>query len=71
LEFGWVAKGRTDCYISPGARLWDVVPGSLLVNEAGGKAYDFKGRKWELNSKTVFASNGLIDKTILRFLKTL
>jgi len=71
LEFGWVAKGRTDCYISPGARLWDVVPGALLVKEAGGKIYDFKGKPWTLNSKTVFASNGVIDKAILNFLKKL
>ena len=71
LEFGWLAKGRTDCYISPGARPWDVIPGSLLVKESGGKVYDFKGKPWEINSTTVFASNGIIDKTILRFLKTL
>ncbi len=71
LEFGWVAKGRTDCYISPGARLWDVVPGALLVKEAGGKVYDFKGKAWSLNSKAVFASNGVIDKPILNYLKTL
>ena len=71
LEFGWVAKGRTDCYISPGARLWDIVPGALLVKEAGGKVYDFKGKPWALASKTVFASNGVIDKAILGFLKKL
>ena len=71
LEFGWVAKGRTDCYISPGARLWDVVPGALLVNEAGGKVYDFKGKPWTIKAKTVFAGNGLIDKPIIKYLKTL
>ncbi len=71
LEFGWVAKGRTDCYISPGARLWDVVPGALLVKEAKGKVYDFKGNSWNVRAKTVLASNGIIDKQILKFLKTL
>jgi myo-inositol-1(or 4)-monophosphatase len=71
LEFGWVAKGRTDCYISPNARLWDIVPGSLLVQEAGGKVYDFKGNPWNLKSKTAFASNDVIDQPILKFLKTL
>ena len=71
LEFGWVAKGRTDCYISPGARLWDIVPGALLVREAGGKVYDFQGQPWSLKSKTALASNGVIDKAILKFLKTL
>ncbi|MFA5188186.1 MAG: inositol monophosphatase [Patescibacteria group bacterium] len=71
LEFGWVAKGRTDCYISPGHRLWDIAPGILLVKEAGGKIYDFHGKPWRLGAKSVFASNGVIDKDILKFLKKL
>lgn len=71
LEFGWVAKGRTDCYISPGARLWDIVPGALLVREAGGKVYDFHGQPWNLASQTALASNGVIDNPILKFLKKL
>jgi myo-inositol-1(or 4)-monophosphatase len=71
LEFGWVAKGRTDCYISPGARLWDVVPGALLVQEAGGLVCDFQGQPWNLKSKTVLASNRIIAPAIIKFLKTL
>jgi myo-inositol-1(or 4)-monophosphatase len=71
LEFGWVAKGKTECYISPGARLWDVVPGDLLLQEAGGQVYDFKGKPWTLQSKTIFAGNGVVDLPILKFLKKL
>ncbi|OGY41472.1 MAG: hypothetical protein A2Y82_01040 [Candidatus Buchananbacteria bacterium RBG_13_36_9] len=71
LEFGWVAKGRTDCYISPSANPWDIYPGVLVVKEAGGTAYDFHGKPWTLNSPNVFASNGIIDKNILQFLKKL
>ncbi len=70
LEFAWVARGRTDCYISPGIRIWDIAPGALLVKEAGGKVYDFKGRPWQLfKSQTAFAGNGVVDKSILNFLK--
>jgi len=69
LEFGWVAKGRTDCYISPSANPWDICPGVLLVKEAGGTISDFQSRPWQLGSKNVFASNGIIDKEILKFLK--
>jgi len=71
LEFGWVAKGRTDCYISPGHRLWDIAPGILLVKEAGGKVSDFLGKPWNLGAKSVLASNGVIDNNILKFLKRL
>ena len=71
LEFGWVAKGRTDCYISPSANPWDICPGVLLVKEAKGTVSDFKGKAWHLGAKNVFASNGIIDKDILKFLKKL
>ncbi len=71
LEFGWVAKGSTDCYISPSSKIWDIAPGALLVKEARGKIYNFKGKNWHLNDKTVFASNGVIDGQILNFLKKL
>jgi len=71
LEFGWVAKGRTDCYISPSANLWDICPGVLLVKEAEGTVSDFKGKPWHLGAKNVFASNGVIDKEILKFLTKL
>ena len=71
LEFGWVAKGRTECYISPSANSWDICPGVLLVKEAQGQAYDFKGKPWRLGAKNVFVSNGVIDKNILKFLKRL
>ncbi|MBN1325994.1 inositol monophosphatase [Candidatus Falkowbacteria bacterium] len=72
LEFAWVAKGRTECYISPGHRLWDIVPGALIVREAGGRIYDFKGNSWNLvKSKAIFASNGIIDNKVLNFLKKL
>ncbi|MCX6745785.1 MAG: inositol monophosphatase [Candidatus Parcubacteria bacterium] len=69
LEFGWVAKGRTDCYISPSANPWDICPGVLLVKEATGTVSDFKGKAWHLGAKNVFASNGVIDKIILNYLR--
>lgn len=71
IEFAWVAKGRTECYISPGENLWDIAPGILLVKEAGGNVYDFSGKPWQIKAKSVFVSNGVIDKAILKFLKTL
>jgi myo-inositol-1(or 4)-monophosphatase len=69
LEFGWVAKGRTECYISPSANPWDICPGVLLVKEARGTIYNFKGKPWDFNSQNVFASNSVIDKNILKYLK--
>jgi len=69
VELGFVAAGRTDCIIIPGAHPWDVGPGTLLVREAGGKVTDFFGRQWNLKSKDMVASNGKIHNQLLKFLK--
>jgi len=69
VEMGFVAAGRTDCIIIPGAHPWDVGPGTLLVREAGGQATDFLGRPWNLKSKDMVASNGKIHNQLLKFLK--
>jgi len=69
LEFAWVAKGRTEAYISPGANLWDIAPGILLVKEAGGLVSDFKGLPWSIKSKNILATNQSVNKPIISGLK--
>lgn len=36
IELAWIAAGRTDAWLQPNMKPWDRVPGSLLVQEAGG-----------------------------------
>lgn len=69
LELGFVADGRTEAIIIPGAHQWDVAAGVLLVREANGRVTDFKGKEWNLNSKDMVATNGRIHKEILKALK--
>ncbi|MFC1598410.1 inositol monophosphatase family protein [Patescibacteria group bacterium] len=71
IEFAWIANGNTDAYFSPGASPWDIIPGALLVQEAGGKVTDFSGKPWGLKSKTILASNAKIDKQLLKYLKNI
>jgi len=71
VEMGFVAAGRTDCIIIPGAHVWDVGPGTLLVREAGGRVTDFQGKDWNLKSKDVVASNGKIHNQLLKLLKNI
>lgn len=68
-EFSWVASGRTDAIMTPGANLWDVASGTLLVREAGGRVSDFQDRPWRIKSKDVLASNGKFHDRVLKFLK--
>ncbi|MFA5021808.1 MAG: inositol monophosphatase [Patescibacteria group bacterium] len=71
LELGFVAAGRTECIMIPGANSYDVGSGVLLVREAGGKVTDFSGKDWNLKSKDLVASNGRIHQQLLKFLKNI
>ncbi|MBI4051894.1 MAG: inositol monophosphatase [Elusimicrobia bacterium] len=47
LDLAWVACGRADGFWEFKLNPWDVAAGKLIVEEAGGKVTDFKGREWE------------------------
>lgn len=66
IELGFVADGRTETIVIPGAHSWDVGSGVLLVREAGGKVTDFKGNEWDLNSKDMLATNGKVHDDLLK-----
>jgi myo-inositol-1(or 4)-monophosphatase len=69
MELSFVAGGRIESIVIPGANSWDVAAGALLVREAGGKVTDFSGRDWNLESQDLAASNGRVHKDILNILK--
>lgn len=69
LELGFVADGRTESIVIPGAHSWDVAAGVLLVREAGGKVTDFRGLEWNLKSRDMVASNGKIHSGLLKIVK--
>ncbi len=69
VDFAWVACGRTDAIMTPGANSWDVAAGAILVSGAGGKVTDFKGEKWGLKSVDILASNGKVHHDVLKVLK--
>jgi myo-inositol-1(or 4)-monophosphatase len=66
IEMGFVAAGRTESIMIPGANPWDVAAGTVLVREAGGRVTDFEGKDWNLKSKDMLASNGLIHNLLLK-----
>lgn len=53
-----VARGATAGYWEGWLNAWDAAPGVLLVREAGGQVTDYLGRPWQLNSRSLIASNG-------------
>ena len=66
IELAFVASGRIESIMIPGANAWDVSAGALLVREAGGRVTDFSGKKWSLDSRDIFASNGLVHSRLLK-----
>jgi myo-inositol-1(or 4)-monophosphatase len=71
VELAYVAAGRIESIVIPGAHPWDVAAGVMLVQEAGGQVTDFGGKAWTLESPDMAASNGLVHGQIKGVLKNI
>lgn len=60
-----IAAGRLDAYWEQSAKPWDVAAGALLVEEAGGRVTDERGRPLDLSQPTILASNGHIHRRMV------
>ncbi len=70
LELAWVAAGRLEGFISVGLNSWDFFGGVLLVQEAGGLVTDLDGKPWSSACTHFLASNGRIEKDLLRVINS-
>jgi myo-inositol-1(or 4)-monophosphatase len=70
LDLANVAAGRFDGFWEFNLNPWDTAAGVLIVQEAGGKVTRFDGAPFQLESREVLATNGLIhDEVIENFLE--
>jgi myo-inositol-1(or 4)-monophosphatase len=65
LETAWVAAGKREAYYTTRIEPWDVAPGVLLVQEAGGRVSDFQGNPWHPRTSDLLFSNGKLHEKIL------
>jgi len=65
LETAWVAAGKGEAYFTTRIEPWDVAPGVLLVQEAGGKVSDFQGNPWKPETGDLLFSNKKLHDKIL------
>ena len=65
----YVAEGKAEAEIEFNDKVWDFAAGLLLVEEAGGKSTDFKGRPWNTKTRGYIASNGIVHKELLEIIK--
>lgn len=63
-----VASGKIEGAIARKPSYHDTAAVSLLVEEAGGKVTDLKGKKYIPNSKGIVITNGKIHKKILKLI---
>jgi myo-inositol-1(or 4)-monophosphatase len=68
LETAWVAAGKGEAYFTTRIEPWDVAPGVLLVQEAGGKVSDFRGNPWQPETGDLLFSNEKLHEGILNLL---
>lgn len=71
LDLCNVACGRYDGFWEFNLNPWDTAAGVLLVEEAGGKVTNFTGGPFEIISREVLASNGLIHPEFLAEFKNI
>jgi myo-inositol-1(or 4)-monophosphatase len=70
LETAWVAAGKREAYFTTRIEPWDVAPGVLLVQEAGGKVSDFQGNSWKAQTGDLLFSNKKLHEKILSLISS-
>jgi myo-inositol-1(or 4)-monophosphatase len=63
-----VAAGRLDGFWQPTMPIWDVVPGAIIVEEAGGRVSDLAGNASGYEGN-IAASNGKIHQALVQVLQ--
>ena len=68
LDLCNVAAGRLDGFWQPTMLVWDVAPGAIIVEEAGGRVSDFAGNTGVYEG-SIAASNGQIHTALVEVLQ--
>jgi len=61
--YALVAEGAAEAMIEVDLSAWDAAAPFLLIEEAGGRATDFEGRR-AVDSRSFLATNGAMHETI-------
>lgn len=70
LSLAWMSAGRLDVAITH-LPLWDNCAGALLLQEAGARVTDFKGRPFRWDKGELVAAAPKIHGEIIKVLKKL
>ncbi len=65
IDMAYVAAGRWDAYWERALNAWDMAPGVILVEEAGGRASSVTGQTLDLHAGNVCVSNGALHEVLV------
>ena len=68
FQLAYIACGKAGGCIGWTGKPWDYAAGTLLVQEAGGRVTDFKGRLYSLKDTYVVATSGKVHGQLLNLL---
>ncbi len=71
LDLCYVAAGIFDVFWEVYLHPWDVAAGYLIVEEAGGTVTDYDANKFEIDSDTILATNGILHQEFLKILNNI
>jgi myo-inositol-1(or 4)-monophosphatase len=72
IDLAYTAAGRFDAFYEIGLKPWDTAAGWLLVTEAGGRVSQYDpNQPYNLNSRGILASNGLVHEAVAGLLGTM
>lgn len=69
LGYHFLAQGKTDFFLDFGCYIWDIAAVIPIIIEAGGKATDGQGNILNRNSRSIIASNGILQDRIVSYFK--
>ena len=69
LDLAYTAQGVFDGFWERQLHAWDIAAGALLIQEAGGKVTDFRGRPLDLYGDEILVSNFYLHSELVRHLK--
>ena len=65
VELSFVAAGLGDGFVCAGDEIWDFAAGLVLVEEAGGRATDWRGQAWDGETRDTVITNGHIHDHVI------
>lgn len=69
VDLAYVACGRFESFYEYGLKPWDVAAGALLVQNAGGKLFDFSGGTDYIFGAEILSSNNAIASEMLEIIR--